>query len=73
MSANNEVVIIERKDGFYIYENLCVDNDFKVTKDNLIEIKKDLRDAIIWAQKYCNEYPYVEYGYTIKLLEEKSK
>lgn len=71
MSTNNQVVIIEKKDGFYIYENSCVDNDFKPTKKDLIIKVKSLRKAIKEAQTFCNVYPYVEYGFIINLREKK--
>lgn len=71
MSANNQVVIVEKKGKFYIYENWCVDNEFKPSKNNLLKIENDLRKAIKFAEKYCNEYPYVEYGYTINLEDEE--
>jgi len=67
MSTNNQVIIIEKKGKFYIYENLCVDNDFFPEKEKPIQTKDNLREAIEWSQNYCNEYPYVEYGYTIQL------
>ena len=72
MSSNNQVVIIEKKEKFYIYENLCVDNPFHPTKKDLLKIKDDLKEAIKFAQEYCKEYPFVEYGYTIQ-LKKKSK
>lgn len=71
MSANNQVVIVEKKGVFNIHENLCVDNDFTSSKHNLLKTKDDLRSAIKWAEAYCNEYPYVEYGYVINLEEEE--
>ena len=70
MSTNNQLVIIEKENKFFIHENSCVDNDFKSTKDNLLKIENTLRDAIKWAEEYCNTYPYVEYGYTIHLEGE---
>lgn len=73
MSSNNQVVIIERKDGFYIYENSCVDNDFVPCARNLISKAKSLRKAIKEADAFCKVYPYVEYGYIIKLLDKKDK
>jgi len=71
--SNNQVIIIEQKKDFCIYENLCVDNDFFPTKENLIHTSKSLREAIKWAGNYCNEYPYVEYGYVIQLQDKVSK
>lgn len=70
MSSNNQVIIIERNDGFYIYENPCVDNDFIPSARNLIYKTKSLRKAIKEAHTFCNVYPYVEYGYTIQLKEK---
>lgn len=69
MSSNDQVVIIEKDYKFYIYHNLCIDNDFKPTKNNLLKIKDTLKEAINFASSFCNEYPYVEYGYTIQLQD----
>lgn len=65
MSSNNQLIIGKKKNKFYIHENLCVDNEFKATKNNLLEKSDTLKEAIKYAQKYCQEYPYVEYGYQI--------
>lgn len=73
MSTNNQLVIIEKKDGFYLYENPCVDNDFKPSKKSFLNKAITLREAIRKAQAYCNIYPYVEYGYVINLLNYKPK
>ena len=73
MSSNNQVIIIEQKDGFYIYENPCVDNDFIPCARNLIDKQKSLRKAILSAQRFCNVYPYVEYGYAIQLKEQEKQ
>lgn len=70
MSSNDQIVIIERGKEFYLYHNLCVDNNFKSSKDNFIMKVKTLRNAIKEAEKICNESPYVEYGYTIELKEK---
>lgn len=72
MSSNNQVVIIERRKGYYIYINNCVDNDFIASKSNFLYKTDNLKEAIKWAESYCNEYPYVEYGYRV-VLEEKEK
>jgi len=71
MSTNNQVVIIEKEDGFYLYENPCVDDDFVPSARTLLVRTKTLREAIKSAQRFCNTYPYVEYGYTIQLMEGK--
>ena len=52
MSTNNQVIIIEKGNKFFIHENLCVDNDFKPNKNNLLTIKESLRDAIKYAEEY---------------------
>lgn len=70
MSRNNQLVIIEKEDGFYIHENFCVDNPFRATKKNLISKYATLREAIIRAQACCDNWP-VEYGYRIILKENK--
>jgi len=71
MSGNNQLVIIEIKKLFEIHHNLCVDNVFEPSKRTLLAAKKSLREAIKFTEEYCNEYPYVEYGYTIRLQEKK--
>lgn len=71
MSSNNQLVIIEIKKLFEIHHNLCVDNPFKPSKRTLLATKKSLREATKFTEEYCNEYPYVEYGYTIRLKEKK--
>lgn len=70
MSSNNQVIIIEKRDGFYVHENPCIDNKFRPAKNNLISKHKTLRKAILNAQAYCNIYPYVEYGHIIQLLKK---
>jgi hypothetical protein len=44
---------------------MCVDNDFQTSKKSLLSKENTLIKAIKYAQAYCNEYPYVEYGYVI--------
>ena len=69
MSSNNELVIIKKRvriSNKFIYEvylNLCVDNLFKPNKKTLLKTFKNILNAIRFAQKYCNEWPYIEYGY----------
>ena len=66
MSSNDELIILEKKKKFYIYHNLCVDNDWEFDKrEKPLAIKDNLREAIIFAKDFCNEYPYVEYGYNV--------
>ena len=72
MSSNNQIVIIEKKRKFEIHENSCVDNPFKPDKESLLKIEDDLEKAIKYADKYCNEYPPVEYGYAVQ-FEKKSQ
>ena len=74
MSSNDQLVITKKEEDFCIHHNLCVDNDFRATKGNLIASRKTLKAAIKYAQKFINTYPYVEYGYSILdscLREEK--
>jgi len=76
MSTNNELYIRKTPEGkFEIHENMCVDNDFEYTNESLKETKDTLIEAIKWAKEYCNEYPYVEYGYSIdnSCLKEDSQ
>jgi len=61
MSANNQLVIIKKKNKFQVHENLCVDNDFESSKDSLLKELNKIEDAL----KFCNEYmkqEIVEYG-----------
>ena len=77
MSTNNQLIITKSKRHknslFEVHENLCVDNEFKPNKNTLLKKFKTLQEAIRFANKYCNEYPGVEYGYHIldNCLEEK--
>ena len=66
MSTNNQLVILKNKELFEVHENLCVDNTFHPTKQSLLGEFITLQKAIEFANKYCNEYPYVEYGYYIQ-------
>ena len=66
MSANNQLIILKNKEGeFEIHENGCVDNDFEPDKESLLKKRDTLIESIKYAKEYCNEYPYVEYGFTI--------
>ena len=66
MSTNNQLVILKGKKFIEVHENLCVDNDFYSNKETLLKKFKTLKQAIKYANKYCNEYPYVEYGYYVE-------
>ena len=65
MSSNNQLVILKKKGKFEIHENFCIDNEFKSSNKTLLKKEDTLIKAIRFAKKYCNEYPYVEYGYII--------
>lgn len=65
MSANNQLIILKEGDYFCIHENLCYDNDFEPDKESLLKSLPTLEKAIKYANEYCNEYPYCEYGYHI--------
>lgn len=71
MSSNNQVIILKNNKNplgnlkFEVHENICVDNDFEPDDETLIKRFNSFKKALIFAKKYCNEYPYVEYGYTI--------
>ena len=65
MSANNELLIIKENNEFCVYENLCVDNDFIPDEESLLKSFLTLPEAIKYANDYCQEYPGVEYGYSI--------
>lgn len=67
MSSNNILIIRKSKKGFEIHHNLCVDNPFRASKKTLLKIRPSLIKAIKYAQRFCSEYPYVEYGYFIEL------
>ena len=69
MSTNNQLVIIEKEDKFYIYENYCVDNYFVPSEHNLHIIKKEIRHAINWCESYMKNN-IVEYNYIIRLKED---
>lgn len=73
MSSNNQLIIMKVKNEFCVFHDLCVDNDFEPSKDTLLKKEDTLEKAIRFANEYCNEYPYVEYGYYIddSCLEEK--
>jgi len=62
MSANNQIIILKKKDKFEVHENLCVDNDFESSKESLLKEFNSILEAIKFANEYCNEYPFVEYG-----------
>ena len=65
MSTNNQLVILKKGKKYCVHENFCVDNPFQPAKCNLLESFDTLEDAVSFANKYCNEWPYVEYGYYI--------
>jgi len=69
MSTNNKVVILKcdlhKKKPFEVHENLCVDNEFEPNGRTILKRFSTLIEAIKYAKDYCNEYPYVEYGFTI--------
>ena len=65
MSTNNQLIILKNKKGqIEIHENMCVDNDFKPTKETLLKTKDKLNSAIRFANKYMQKED-VEYGYYI--------
>ena len=67
MSANNELIIIEKgKRKYEIHLNDCVDNEFTPSEETLLCTQASLRKAIEWANKYCREN-IVEYGYEVRL------
>ena len=61
MSTNNQVIILKKKGIFEVHENICVDNDFKSSKETLLHKNKILEDACSFANKYQQEN-IVEYG-----------
>jgi hypothetical protein len=66
MSSNDQLIILKnKKDKFEIHHHFCVDNEFKPNKNTLLVKKDNLVEAIKYANAFCNEYPYVEYGYHI--------
>lgn len=65
MSTNNQLIILKSKEGIEVHENMCVDNDFTPNNSTLLKSCKTLKESIKFANKYCSEYPYVEYGYHI--------
>lgn len=65
MSINNQLVITKKNKKFEVHENFCVDNDFEPDKDSFLKSFSTLEEAIKYANEYCNEWPYVEYGYHI--------
>ena len=73
MSSNNQVIITKKNKKFEVHENLCVDNDFESNANSFLKSFLTLEEAVKYANKYCNEYPFVEYGYHIcdNCLEEK--
>ena len=65
MSSNNQLIILKNRQGqIEVHENLCVDNDFKSSKETLLKIKDKLNSAIRFANKYMQKED-VEYGYHI--------
>jgi len=63
MSANNQLIILKKKQ-FEVHINLCVDNEFKPAPRTLLKTLKTLKQAIIFANKFCRE-EMIEYGYHI--------
>ena len=61
MSKNNQVMVIRKGDMFYIYENPCMDNKFKPSKDSFLGVEVKLKDALNFARKYAVEN-MVKYG-----------
>jgi len=66
MSSNNQLVILKKGKWFEVHHNLCVDNDFHPSKNNLLAKEKTLVEAIKYANDYCNE-EMVEYGYYVDI------
>lgn len=72
MSSNDQLIILKnekrKKDKFEVHHDPCVDNVF-IPKykgyKTLLKRFLTLIEAIKFAKEYCNEYPYVEYGFTI--------
>jgi hypothetical protein len=56
MSANNQVIIIEKDKTYEVHENMCIDNEFKPSKDTMLTRKRDLVKAIKIAQNVGAEY-----------------
>jgi len=74
MSANNQIVILKKDEKFEVHINSCVDNDFKSSKKTFLKRFNSVLHALRFANEYCNEYPYVEYGvYTHPSCWEKNK
>lgn len=69
MSVNNQVIILKndkhKRKPFEVHENLCVDNEFEPDGETILKRFSTLIESIRYAKEYCNEYPYVEYGFTI--------
>jgi len=66
MSSNNQLIILKNSKGkFEVHHNLCIDNPFIPDKHSLLKTELNLVDAIKFSKDYCNEYPYVEYGFTV--------
>ena len=78
MSANNQLIIYKPKkhknSKFEVHHNLCVDNDWKYNKRDILEKFDTLENAIKFANNYCKK-EIVEYGYSIddSCLEENKK
>lgn len=62
MSANDKLIIVKEGKKYIIYHDYCMDNPFQFSKHNIIVTETSLKDAIIFANRYC-EKNQVEYGY----------
>jgi len=62
MSSNNQLIVTKKKEKFEVHLNSCVGNDFTPDKESLLKTFNSILHAIRFANNYCNEYPYVEYG-----------
>ena len=62
MSSNNQLIILKKGKDFCVFHKLCIDNPFYPSKASLLKKEKTLINAIKYANNYCREYSYVEYG-----------
>ncbi len=65
MSSNNQLIILKENKKYEVWENHCVDNEFDKKTSTRLSFQTSLKKAIIFANKYCGEFPYVEYGYHV--------
>ena len=61
MSANNQLIIIKKKNKFEVHLNSCVDNDFESSKETLLKTFNSILHALRFANEYCEE-EMIEYG-----------